>query len=173
MKKLLLIFILGVSTPWILSAKTQAPQTMNGSTLGKYRKPGAPVDIEYTVQKVQSGEPCAVEIRLITPEKSGTMQVKLKLDKALSLLDNFNIKQYLILDGSTTYPLTFKVIGTSEGVYYIRVQVQMEKRGFRVFAVPVQIGNGTIQLKRKPLRKNKQGENISVSHAQEKILEQK
>ena len=156
----------GITT---LTAKTDKTDILNGTTLKKYRKPGAPVDIEFTTQRVQSGEVATIDIQLITTEKQGNMQVKIKLDKALSLAEDFKTQREITLDGSKTYPLEFKVIAPMDGVYHIRLLVEMKNKGFRAFVIPVQIGNGTLKLQHKPLMKNKHGENISVSHAYEKI----
>jgi hypothetical protein len=171
-KKLKILSVITLFTGAILFAVSPSPQTskiIHGSTVGKYKKPGAPVDIRYTVQKVQSDQPSLITVHLLTQIRSGTMHINLKTDKDLNLLEDFKTQHHFVLDGSKEYLMAFKVAAPTEGVFYIHLEVQMEKRGFRVFAIPVQIGEGKRQLNQKPLLKDHHGENISVSSAQEKI----
>jgi len=169
-KRLLITALLSGISMSIVTAKITKPEFIEGTTLGKYKKPGAPVNIAFSVQRVQSGEPCHIKIRFITVEKSGTMQVKVKADKALRFTEQFNTQTRITLDGSREYPMEFSVIASSDGVYRIRLLVEMGNKGFRAFVIPVKIGNGTLYLKQKSLMKNKHGENITVSPAKEQIL---
>jgi len=168
---ILFVMLLTGSSAMAMSAKVEKPELVHGTTLGKYKKPGAPVDIDYTTQHIQAGDESSVNIVLLTPEKQGSMQVQIKLDRGLTSVGSFDQMKQFNLDGSNRYPLHFKVIASSDGVYYIRLLVNMESKGFRAFAVPVYVGNGSVKLKRKPLQKSKSGENIVVSPAQEKIIQ--
>ena len=154
-----------------MSAKIKKPELVHGTTLGKYKKPGAPVDIDYTTQHIQAGDESSVSIILLTPEKQGSMQVQVKLDRGLTPVGSFDKVKQFSLDGSSKYPLNFKVIANSDGVYYIRLLVTIQGKGFRAFAVPVYVGNGSVKLKRRPLQKTKSGENITVMPAQERIIQ--
>jgi hypothetical protein len=158
------------SSVMAMSSKVQKPEIVRGTTLGTYKKPGAPIDIDYRTQHIQAGDESVVDIRLITSQKEGRMDVKVELDGGLTPVGNVSPSYSFKLDGSREYPLHFKVIASSDGVYYIRLLVQMGSKGFRAFAVPVYVGNGTVKLKRMPVMKSKEGERISVMPAQETII---
>jgi len=171
LNKMFFVILLLGSSMMAMSAKVEKPGLVHGTTVGKYKKPGAPVDIRYTTQHIQAGDESTVFIELLTTKKSGTMSVNMNLDNALTPIGNFDTEKRFNLDGSKAYPLTFKVIANSDGVYYIRLLVTIQGKGFRAFAVPVYVGNGSVKLKRRPLQKTKSGENITVMPAQERIIQ--
>jgi len=161
--------MVGTGTFFLIAKSKSAHNIVSGTTQGKYKKPGAPVDMSYTVDCIQNGEVCSVDIRLITTEKHGIMQVDIKPDKALNLIKNISLKQIYKLDKNKGYPLHLDVEAKREGVYYIRILVDMKKKGFRAFVIPLKVGNGSIKLHRKPIGKNDHGENITVSSGIETI----
>lgn len=163
--------LLTASSLVLVSSKITKSERIHGTTLGHYKKPGAPVDIDYTTERIRPGGESHVDITLLTPEKDGTMQVKIRLDRALTPAGDFDRVRRFKLDGSKKYPLSFDVIGERNGVYYIRLLVSMGSKGFRAFAIPLHVGNGQVPLKQKRPTKAPNGENIVVLPAQERIIQ--
>jgi len=153
-----------------LSSKvTKEYALVTGTSIGKYAKPGAPVDITYSSEHVETGEVSKVDIELTTYLKKGTVKVSISMDKEL-INNTINLANsaFVLTQKSKTYPLHLEVSTLKDGIYYVRVLVAMEKKGMRSFAVPIYVGDGKIKNK-KPIQKIKSGENISISHAIETI----
>lgn len=145
---------------------------IKGSTLGQYSKPGAPIDIIYQTQKVNTNENSDVNITLITNISSGTMHVDIMTDKDLNVISN-SIKEisFNLSPEQKKYALNLTVSSASNGLYYVRLLTKIDKgRGskIRAFAVPIRIG--PVPLKKNYLMmKLNNTENISVSKAIETI----
>ena len=142
-----------------------------GSSVGKYAKPGAPVDIHFISQNVDSGEKAEVKIDLLTSKNKGKMHVALKLDPALNVSDE-KMETALQFDLSTqqeVYPVLLHVSAEEDGVYYIRLLVTIEGKGSRAFAVPVFVGEGRVKKLKSATQKSALGENLSVSKAVEYV----
>lgn len=167
MKTVILILLSTISVLW--GTETLTYQETKGSTVGKYAKPGAPVDITYTSQNVSAGAVSEVNIVLSTAAKNGTMKVKLNSDKGLSFAKEYSqTLQYDLNEKQHEYPLQLLMSADSDGVYYIKLLVNIEGEGTRAFAVPVYIGEGRVKkTKGKAVSKSALGENISVSKAVE------
>ena len=153
-----------------LSSKVDKPVVVQGSSVGEYAKPGAPVDISYTSEHVNVGDISKVEIVFTSRVRSGMMKVKVKVDKDLNEISN--VKKELSFDlgkGKKEYPLYLEVSGDEDGLYYVRVMVRIKGQGMRSFAVPVYIGEGTLRKNKTTIEKTKNGENITVFSAEETI----
>ena len=170
--KLLLLSILFLGTlSMAMSAKVKEPKLVEGTTVGKYQKPGAPVDMRYTSQHVEVGQKSEVHIVLMTLGSSGVMTVKLNVDKNLQQQDTVNKKQsFKLTEGQKEYPLDLVVSADNDGLYYVRVLVSIKGKGMRAFAVPVYVGEGKLKTNKTPVQKTSTGENISVSPAVETII---
>ena len=152
------------------TAKVSEPKLIKGTSIGKYAKPGAPVDITYTSQNVEVGESAEVNFDLSTSVQTGIMHVKIKIDKQLSALQKVNKNVSFTLDKSTNvYPLKMNVSAEADGVYYIKLLVTIKGKGARAFAVPVYIGEGRVKKSKVSVQKTASGENISVSKAVESV----
>ncbi|WP_457746917.1 hypothetical protein [Sulfurimonas sp.] len=172
MKKLLLATLfIGVSVMAMSSRAHEPIEVISGDSLGKYSKPGAPVEIEYTTQHVNVGDVCSVKATLLTAVRSGSMNITLKPDSRLNQLSA--IPQKLSVDLSTVngvYPLNFAVSADSDGLYYIKLLVQVEGRGMRAFSIPVYVGDAkSFQKVSKSLQRDVSGKAIIVSPAVETI----
>jgi len=162
--------LLGTTPSMAFTAKVKAPKLVTGTSIGKYAKPGAPVDIRYTTEHVSVGDTSIVSLKLTSTASSGSMQVAINIDKSLETVGNVPLRRSFNLEGvGKVYPLDFSVVGSSDGVFYIKLFVEMKGKGFRVFVIPVHVGNAKVKKARKALQKNAQGENISVSKAVETI----
>ena len=154
-----------------LTAKVEKPVLVKGTSVGEYAKPGAPVEISYTSEHVSMGDVSKVDISLTSSLKSGTMKVKVKVDKDLSEITN--IDKHLSFDLSeegNEYPLHLEVSADEDGLYYVRVMVSIKGKGMRSFAVPVYVGEGTLRKNKANMEKTKSGENITVFSAEETII---
>ena len=152
------------------TVKVSEPKLIKGTSIGKYAKPGAPVDISYTSQNVEAGEGAEVTIDLSTSIQTGTMRIKIKMDKQLSALQKIDKDLSFPLEKSTNnYPLKMYVSAEADGVYYIKLLVTIKGKGSRAFAVPVYIGEGRVKKNKVSVQKTAAGENISVSKAVESV----
>ncbi len=141
-----------------------------GSSVGEYAKPGAPVDIHFTSQNVESGESSEVKIDLITSVAKGRMDVSFKLDPAIRATET--MKKKISFDLTTkkkTYPIILHLTAEADGVYYVRLMVRIEGKGSRAFAVPLFIGEGRSKKVKPAAVKSASGVNLSVSKAVEHI----
>lgn len=149
-------------------------RTVKGTTLGKYQKPGAPIDITYQSTKVKLNEPSDINISFTTPLKSGEMEVDINIDKNLKTIGEvYNKITYSLNPNQKEYNLNLRVVSSKNGLYYIRLLTKVNgKNGVktRAFAVPIYIGNGKLQKKSHQLvLKALSGENLSISKAEESV----
>jgi len=176
MKIFKLLFIASLvagTSAMALTSKVKEPVLVKGTSVGEYQKPGAPVDIRYTSQHVQSGEVSKVDIVLIPRGSSKTMKVKIKLAEGLEEISN--VDKHLSFDLGTdtkAYPISLEVSSDEDGLYYVKLHVVMPGKGMRAFAVPVYFGEGKLQTDNIAVEKTQEGENISVTAAQETITKE-
>ena len=175
--KLLLISLLAgtclATSSMALSAKTEQTKIVEGTTVGKYAKPGASVDMKYTSEHVSVGDVSKVEIVLLSHARSGKMNVIVKVDKGLNEVSS--VVKHLsfdLNDGKKEYPLTLEVFADDDGVYYVKLLVSLKGKGMRAFSVPVYVGDGLVKTKKSPIKKTDKGEKISVSEAQETVIKE-
>ena len=148
---------------------------VEGTTLGKYSKPGAPIDMSYRTTRVDINESADVNITLTTTAQSGKVLVSMNIDNNLTLVNSVDTNQsFDIAPDSKSFNINMRVRSEHEGLYYIRLLTKV-KTGLhpklRSFAVPVMIGENP-RLKTRAgvtFLKAKSGENISVSKAVETI----
>jgi len=163
------VVLLGTSA-MALSVKVKDPLVVKGTTVGKYAKPGAPVDIRYTSEHVDVGDVSNVDIVFTSSATQGTMKVNIKVDKNLN--EHTGINKHLTFDLDTArkdHPVHLEVSADDDGLYYVRVMVSIKGKGMRAFAVPVYVGNGKVTKQNVTIEKTKRGENISVSKAKETV----
>ncbi len=149
-------------------------RTVKGTTIGKYQKPGAPIDITYRSTRVKLNEPSDINISFSTPLKSGEMDVDINIDKDLKVIgEAYNKITYSLSPNQKEYNLNLRVSSSKNGLYYIRLLTKINGvNGIktRAFAVPVYIGNGKLQKKSHQLvMKALGGENLSISKAEESV----
>ncbi|MEA2047756.1 MAG: hypothetical protein U9O64_04835 [Campylobacterota bacterium] len=167
---LLSSFLVGTSVQ-ALSTKVEKPQLVQGSSVGEYRKPGAPVEIKYSSEHVNIVEVSKVDISLMSSLTEGTMDVKIKVDKELTELTNIDKKlSFELTNSDRTYPLYLEVSAESEGLYYIRVLVSIKGNGMRAFAIPVYVGSGILRKNSANVVKTKSGEELNLFLAEEIIV---
>jgi len=153
-----------------MTSKVKEPKLIEGTSVGKYQKPGAPVNIRYTSEQVGTGVESDVHIALSSSQHSGTMKIKLKVDKQLEIVKNESKNlSFHLASGQKEYPIDLTVISAEDGLYYVKVLVSIKGKGMRAFAVPVYIGEGKLKAVKKTIEKTKKGENITVSPAVETI----
>jgi len=168
---LLLTSLLVGTSAMALSAKVEKPVLVKGSSVGEYAKPGAPVEIRYTSEHVSAGEVSKVDIFLTSGVTTGTMKVKVKVDKDLNVISNVDKHlSFELIGGGKEYPVSLEVSADEDGLYYVRVLVTIKGKGMRAFAVPVYVGTGTLTKNKVNMEKTKSGANISVFSAEETII---
>ena len=172
--KILLVSSLLIGTSvTAFTSKVKEPVLVKGTSEGAYQKPGAPVEIKYTSEHVDAGEVSKVDIVLMPRAESGTMKVKIKLSKALEEISNVDKKLSFDLESpGKEYPIALEVLAEEDGLYYVKVQVVIEGKGMRAFAVPVYVGEGKLKTDTSAVEKTQKGENISVSAAEETITKE-
>lgn len=149
-------------------------KTAKGTTIGKYQKPSAPIDITYRTTKVKLNEPSDINISFTTSLKSGEMEVNINIDKDLKTIGEVNNKIiYSINPNQKEYNLNFQVSSSKNGLYYIRLLMKindMNRIKTKAFAIPIYIGNGKLQKKGYQLvMKSVNGRNLSISEAEETV----
>lgn len=172
-KILLASLLLIVTTAIAFTAKVEKPALVKGTSIGKYAKPGAPVDITYTSEHVNAGDVSKVDIVLMTNVAAGKMKVAVKVDKGLNeISDTEKHLSFDLGEGNKEYPLHLEVSAAEDGLYYVKLIASIKGQGMRAFAVPVYVGDGIPKMKKAPVEKTTSGETISVSPAQESIIEE-
>ena len=144
------------------------------TTKGKYRKPGAPIDMTHTEARVAVGEVADIDVTFTTTLRSGSIDIEVTLDEGLESSEMLSsITTFKLSDDKKDYKMHFKVSAQKDGLYYIRLLGkggEGESVRMRSFAIPVYVGDGHLQKKGKQLiMKVMGGENLSVSKAQETI----
>jgi len=171
MKKILFII-----TSLLLALNLHANEISANSTLHHYAKPGAPVDMSYTSQKVDANETSDVNITLSTTIKQGTISTSITLDEGLTPLKPLDSNlTFNVTPQQQTFLINMQVKAQEEGLYYIRLLTKVDKgygTKLRSFAVPIYVGENIGVKKPHDDVKMKllgSGENISVSKAIETI----
>ena len=165
-----------ILTPLLLSIGLNAQTISSGSTAQQYSKPGAPIDMKFTSQKVDVNEISDVNITLTTTVYKGTISTLISLDKDLNSLTELNKNlTFEVLPEQQNFSINLQVKSKKQGLYYIKLLTKVDK-GYgiklRSFAVPVYIGEsvGIISKNLNPQMKALGlGENISISKAIETI----
>ncbi len=146
-------------------------EVMSGTTIGKYMKPGLAVELAYISEKVAVGEMSDVNITVSTSSiKNGILHISISPDKKLQ---GFRKKRFsfTIDKEHNSFPINLKLSSNSNGIHYINIFAKIKGMGMRAFAVPVYVGNGKNNFQSKVVRKTKQGTNITISPAQESIID--
>jgi hypothetical protein len=168
--------IILILAPLLFILELNAKDLSSNSTFHQYSKPGAPIDMHYTSEKVDINETCDVNITLTTAITKGTVSALISLDKNLSSLNEFDQNlTFEIMPNQQDFLINLQVKSEHQGLYYIRLLTKVDK-GYgvklRSFAVPVYIGKEAGIMKKSISSHMKalgSGENISVSKAVETI----
>ena len=171
LKKTYLVSLLSASLLLATGAVAAEKTLVKGTSIGKYAKPGAPVDITFISQSVEAGEISDVTITLSTSRNDGEMSVTLKSDRGLTFEDVREKTQNIRLVGNKSdYSFTLHMRTRQDGVYYVKLLVSIDGEGSRVFAVPVFVGEGRVKKSKSSSRNTSaSGEKISVSKAVESV----
>ncbi len=168
--------ILMITSLIIATMSATAKEISSNSTLHKYAKPGAPIDMRYSSEKVDINETSDVNITLTTTITNGTVSVIITPDKHLKSLNEFERKiNFDITPQEQEFTINLKVKAEEKGLYYIRLLTKIDK-GYggklRSFAIPIYVGKIESLKKKKSkamLKALGTSENISVSKAIETI----
>ena len=160
----------------LLFLLTLNAEVISGDTLRQYSKPGAPIDMIFTAQKVDVNEISDVNITLKTTIRSGTVSVLITLDENLKSQAKFDENiTYQIMPEQQDYKVNLKVKSEKQGLYYIRLLTKVDN-GYgiklRSFAIPIYVGEAEAILTKGlnfQMKALGSGENISVSKAVETI----
>jgi hypothetical protein len=183
MKKIALISALllaGLTTEMALADESRTLSSVSKevkkiiTTEGKYRKPGAPIDMRHTEARVAVGEVAVIDVTFITSLRSGNFDIEVTLDEGLKSSKTLStITSFQLSPDKKDYAMKFNVSAQKDGLYYIRLLGKAgEGEGIRMrsFAIPVYVGEGKLKKKGQQLiMKAKGGENLSISKAQETI----
>lgn len=155
-------------------AMADSSKTAEGTTVGHYQKPGAPIDIKYKATKVGLNEVSDINVTLITSLDSGEMIVDISFDEKLKReSESYDSMRFALSKSTNSYELNFKASSSEDGLYYIRLLAKIENEGstrMRAMAVPIYVGDGKLKKKgNRVIMKAMSGENISVSKAEETI----
>jgi hypothetical protein len=168
-----------ILTPLLILIGLHA-ESMTGTTIGHYSKPGAPIDMTYLSNSTDNNESTRiydVNITLTSTVRYGTMKVKLTLDDHLTPISSIEKElSFEITPEQKNYPINLQVSASEDGLYYIRLLTKIDKgvgSKLRAFAVPVQVGEKKKLNINSSMMKSHSGENISISKAVETITVEK
>lgn len=172
MKKIALVSAIVISGLTTNMAWAEEVKTI--TTKGKYRKPGAPIDMTHTEARVAIGEVAQIDVTFSTSLQSGNIEIEVTLDEGLESVEQLSsVTSFQLSTDKKDYAMKFNVSAKKDGLYYIRL---LSKAGegeairMRSFAIPVYVGEGQLKKKGKQqIMKVMGGENLSVSQAQETI----
>lgn len=171
MKIILALLFVVIQAIAVDSNSSETSRLINGTSMGKYLKPGLAIEIAYTSTRVVLGESSDVNITLSTSAiESGTLKVQMTADKALNGLSGANL-EFSISEDEKSFPIQLQLSSGIDGIHYVNVFAEVEGRGTRAFAVPVYVGDTQNKTFNKMIQKTEQGDNISVSSAQEEIID--
>jgi len=160
----------------LLTLNIHAKELSSNSTMHHYAKPGAPIDMSYTSQKVDVNETSDVNITLTTSIKNGTISTIMNLDEnliSLKVIDNNST--FSVTPEQQIFLINLQVKAKTEGLYYIKLLTKVDKgygAKLRSFAVPIYVGKNAGIKKHHNNTQMKllgAGENISVSKAIETV----
>jgi len=145
------------------------------TTVGKYQKPGAPIELSFKSTRVGLDEVSDINISLSTALKSGDIEVSINIDENLQKINNIDDKIIFNISAEKkSYNINLKISGTNNGLYYVRLLTKVKtdsSNKTRAFAIPVYIGDGQLKHRTNQLmKKDNNGENISISKGEEEIL---
>jgi len=160
----------------LLTLTMNAKELSSNSTMHHYAKPGAPIDMSYTSQKVDINETSDVNITLTTSVKQGSISTIINLDDNLiSLKEIDNNSTFSVTPEQQIFLINLQVKAKREGLYYIKLLTKVDKgygAKLRSFAVPIYVGkNAGIKKHHNNTQMKLLGsrENVSVSKAVESI----
>ncbi|MCK5854573.1 MAG: hypothetical protein KAG56_05080 [Sulfurovaceae bacterium] len=144
------------------------------TTKGKYRKPGAPIDMTHTEARVAVGEVAEIDVTFSTSLRSGSIELEVTLDEGLESVEHLSsVTSFHLVENKKEYEMKFNVSAKKDGLYYIRLLGKAgegESIRMRSFAIPVYVGDGQLKKKGKQqIMKVMGGENLSISKAEETI----
>lgn len=140
-----------------------AKETIKGSTLGNYAKPGADVGMEYSSQKVDVLENASIVIDLIPNTHYNEMKVRITMDEALqNLSDTPESMRIKIVKGQKKYPIEMEVNSETVGIHYIKMIISAGDRSI-AFTIPVYVGDTD------SLKKSKTSKQLKIMKAKEEI----
>ena len=181
MKKIALMSALlmaGVTTEMALAEEkitfVENKELKTITTKGKYRKPGAPIDMTHTKARVATGEVVDIDVTFSTSLQSGYIEIEVTLDEGLESVNQLSsVTSFELNADKKDYAMKFSVLAKKDGLYYIRLLGKAgegESIRMRSFAIPVYVGDGQLQKKGKQtIMKVMGGENLSISTAEETI----
>ena len=168
------LLIAGLSTNMAMAEDTAKKTVKTITTKGKYRKPGAPIDMTHTEARVAVGEVADIDVTFSTSLHSGNIEIETNLDEGLESSEAISsVTSFQLSSDKKDYKMKFRVSAKKDGLYYIRLLGKAgdgESMRMRSFAIPVYVGTGHLQKKGKQLiMKARGGENLSISKAEETI----
>lgn len=176
MKKITIFVILSILIGLVWSivsiGKSEESQVETFSTVGKYMKPGASVNITHNIERVEVNEVANIDLKLISTLNSGDVSVKITLDDSLVEEDEISKQfNYQINEENNEYFMNLQVSSEIDGLFHIRLFVTIDGSKSRTFAIPVYVG-GTVQSKQtsEEIVKNSRGERLSISNSKESII---
>ena len=177
MKKSILLttlVIAGLTGNMALADEVSKSEVKIITTKGKYRKPGAPIDMTHKEARVEVGEVADIDVAFSTSLQSGNIEISVSLDKGLESTEELpSVISFELAPNKKEYTTKFHVSAKKDGLYYIRLLGKVgegEAIRMRSFAIPVYVGEGKLKKKGKQvIMKVMGGENLSVSQAEETI----
>jgi hypothetical protein len=145
-------------------------EVIKGGTVGKYLKPGAPVNFEYQSERVDVNETALVQFKIICSRSVGELNLQIRVDKQLE--DESGIEREMtfeVTEEQREFPVEMELQAQENGTYYVRLLVKYTHNGsssLRSYAIPVYVGE-----EKRSIQKSTIGTvpKLSISKAKESI----
>lgn len=125
-----------------LNDKTRTQKNSNAEQIIKRGKPGLAIKLDNTQPiYIESIGATTLELSLVTPLTSGTMEVAVSTGEPLDLLSSSHYE--FSLDQKANYILPLQISAAEEGRFYINLAITIsngDEREHRSLAVIVQVG---------------------------------
>jgi len=145
-------------------------KVIKGGTVGKYLKPGAPVNFEYQTERVDVNETALVQFKIICSRTVGELTLQIRVDKHLE--DESGIEREMtfeVTEEQREFPVEMELHGSDNGTYYVRLLVRYthnESSSLRSYAIPIYVGE-----EKRIIQKSTIGrvQKLNISKARESI----
>lgn len=173
------MFAVALSLMGCGETKATLKETLTGTTKGQYQKPGAPVNLSYTSDKVNVGDVSNIQATLhLSALNLDAVQVVMNVDEGVTLLsspgDNFSLP---LQPNKLDYPLMFSASSYDTGLRYINLVVTTTRGAEtqnRAFSIPVQAGTNDdvkrmMKASNSPVQRDASGTLVVPMQAEEVI----
>lgn len=163
-----MLVALSAMTKKVLENEKHVYEVLRSEKVTHCMKPGLSVDLEYRSEHVNVGASANVSISIVTGLKEGTLAVNVKSLEGL-VFEERNLAFQLSAEQENRFPLNFQVFSSTDGEYFLTLELSVQGKGRRIFEVPVKFGTILQKPRATNIETTEEGTTISISKAVEEI----